>query len=91
MQNVNWEVFADELRAALMQRYPAIAWRVAPFVITGSLAEQDSSGVEVQARCAGREVALSIPESVIALAHLPDLLEAIYQRAEQRLSGHEAA
>jgi hypothetical protein len=91
MRVVNWEVFADELRAALMHRYPSIAWRVAPFVVKGTLPGHASSGVEVQARCAGREVALSIPEAVIALAHRDDLLDTIYQRTEQPLSVHEAA
>jgi hypothetical protein len=82
MQVSSWDLFPDELRAALIQLYPSINWRVT----LNRRSAREVEGVNVQARRAGREADIWIPTSVINVATLHDLLEEIYREAEVRLT-----
>ncbi len=85
MQVANWEVFPTELQAALIQRYPGIAWRAA--LDHGDGAADELAGVVVWARRGRAEVEVRVSQALIAHEYLPELLQDIYAEAETRLSG----
>ncbi len=80
MKVADWELFPDELRAALIDGYPTITWRVA-------LARRDDAqGVTVGARRGGREASLWVAAEAIELLTLHELLETTHTEAERLLS-----
>ncbi len=80
MKVASWELFPDELRAALIQRYPAISWRV-------SLNRHaEIAGVTVGARRSGAETQIPVSTVVIEPLTLHELLETIHAEAERQLA-----
>jgi hypothetical protein len=67
MKVPSWEVYPDELRAALIKRYPTISWRVA-------LSVDGISGVMVWARRDDRVIQLEVPRVQRSLEFKPPYL-----------------
>ena len=80
MKVVRWERFPDELRAALIKRYPAITWRV---ILNQHAA---AKGVTVGARRNGVMTQIWIPAVALEPLTLHELLEAIHEEAERQLA-----
>ncbi len=82
MKVANWELFADELRAALIKLYPAITWRVTPD------RRGEVAGVSVAARRLGTGGVAQIWVDSVTMKSmtLHDLLEAIHAEAERQLA-----
>ena len=82
MKVANWERFADELRAALIKRYPTITWR--------ATAERraEVAGVNVEARRLGTGAAAQfwVDSGTIQAMKLHDLLETIHTEVERQLA-----
>ncbi len=75
MNVVSWERFPDELRAALIQRYAAITWRV-------TLNQRgEVKGVTVSARRDGMVTQIWVPAVALEPLTLHELLEAIHAEA----------
>ena len=75
-----WEPFADDLCAALTQRYPMIVWRVAPYTDAWSRTFGGAGGVTIRARWGTQEVELDMPATMIGLLALPQLLTETYEQ-----------
>ncbi len=80
MKVASWELFPDELRAALIQRYPAISWRVS----LNRRAEVD--GVTVGARRGGAETQIWVSAVALEPLTLHELLEMIHAEAGRQLA-----
>ncbi len=80
MKVASWELFPDELRAALIKRYPAISWRVTR--TRGTEAE----GVTVGARRSGVETQFWVSAVAFEPLTLHELLEMIHAEAERQLA-----
>ncbi len=80
MNVVSWERFPDELRAALIQRYAAITWRVT--LNQGA----EVNGVTVGARRDGMVTQIWVPAVALEPLTLHELLEAIHAEAERQLA-----
>ena len=79
MKVVSWELFPDELRAALIQQYPAMSWHVS----LNRRAEVE--GVTVGARRGGAETRIWVSTAAIEPMTLHELLEAIHAEAGRQL------
>ncbi len=79
MKVASWELFPDELRAALMQQYPVISWRVS----LNRNAEVE--GVNIGARRGGVETQIRVSTVVIEPLTLHELLETFHAEAERQL------
>ncbi len=82
MDVVHWYTFPDELRAGLIQAYPSVIWRTQLWLDDGNAA----CGVAVWARRNGSDVEIHVPEQVIALGAVHDLVEEIYGEADKLLA-----
>jgi len=74
----SWELFPNELRAALVQRYPAISWHVT----LNRRAEVE--GVTIGAH-RGVETPIWVSTAAIESLTLDELLEAIHTEVERQL------
>ncbi len=83
MKVVSWDLFPDELRAALIKRYPTITWRV-------TLNQRaDVKGVTVVARRNGVVTQIWVPAVALEPLTLQELLAAIHEEAERQLGGRQ--
>ena len=80
MKVASWELCPDELRAALIQKYPAISWRVS----LNRRAEVE--GVTIGARRGGAETQIRVSTVAIEPLTLHELLETIHTEAERQLA-----
>ena len=81
MEVASWSLFPDELRAALIQAYPSIKWRVT----VNRRTPNEVEGVSVNARRAGHAANIWIPVAVLRPMNLHELLTHIHDEAERRL------
>ncbi len=80
MKVASWELFPDELRAALIQRYPAISWRVS----LNRHAEVE--GITVGARRSNVETQFWVSAIALEPLTLHELLETLHEEAERQLT-----
>ncbi len=80
MKVVSWDLFPDELRAALIKRYPTITWRVT------RNQRAEVKGVTVGARRNGMMTQIWVPAVALEPLTLHELLGTIHEEAERQLA-----
>jgi hypothetical protein len=85
MKVTSWELFPDELRAALITRYPALSWRVT------RTRRAEADGVTVGTRRSGVETQFWVSAVALEPLTLDELLETIHAEAERQLAAQRSA